>query len=156
MPAKKITWETFDHIKEERSSDWFWVVGIIAVGMIVLAIFFGNILFALLIALAVFSSFMLVSSVPRIINYEVSRKGLLIKDILYPYSTLESFWVVDEDGFERDRILFKSNKLLMPLIVVPVGDAADLEDLRDFLLEYLEEEELEEPAAQKIMSRLGS
>ena len=155
MMPKTINWRTVDHIKEERSTDWFWIVGIVAVAIAVLSIFFGNLLLALLVLLATFSSFMLAHSTPRMVDYELSRKGLIIGNTFYSYSNLESFWVVDEDGYERDRVLFKSKKLLMPLIVTPVGDAADLEDIRDFLLEYIDEEELEEPAAQKIMSSLG-
>jgi len=155
MALKKITWETFDRIDSKKSSDWFWIVGIITVGIIILSIYFGNILLAILIALAIFSSFMLANKDPEIIHFELNRKGLVIKDTLYPYSTLDSFCVIDEDGYDRDRILFKSNKILMPLIIVPIGDAIEIDAILDFLIEYLDEEELEEPAFQKIMSYLG-
>jgi hypothetical protein len=155
MPSNKITWETLDEIKEEKSSDWFWIVAIVAIAIAVLAIFFDNILFALLILLAAFASFLLANAPARLITCEISRKGIRVADILYPYSSLESFWVIDEDGYDRDRILLKSKKLLMPLVVVPLGEGVDPEEIRDYLLEYLNEEEMYEPLFQRLMSMLG-
>ena len=155
MPSKKINWETVDHIKEEKSSDWFWIVGIIAVAAAVLAIFFNNILFALLILLSAFASFMLANTPQRYITCEINRKGVQVEDILYPYSSLESFYVIDEDGYDRDRILIKSKKMLIPLIIIPLGETVDPEEIRDYLLEYMDEEEMYEPLSQRIMTMLG-
>ena len=155
MTSPKITWETVDHIKEEKSSDWFWIVGIVAVAIAVLSIFFGNLLLALLILLAASTSFMLVHSVPRIIEYELNRKGLRVGDVLYTYSGLDSFWVIDEDGYDRDRILIKSRKMFMPMMTIPLGETVHPDDARDFLLDYLEEEEMSEPLSEYIMTWLG-
>ncbi|HRY30849.1 MAG TPA: hypothetical protein P5328_00425 [Candidatus Paceibacterota bacterium] len=155
MAQKSISWRALDHIKEAKSEDWFWIVGIVAIGLVVLAIFFDNILFALLIALATFASFLLAHSAPREIDYEISRKGIRSGDIIYPFSSLEAFWVIDEDGYERDRVLVKSKKFFMPVITIPVGNGADLEEVRDCLLQYLEEEEIREPFYEHLMHRLG-
>jgi hypothetical protein len=155
MAQKTIAWRALDHIKEKKSEDWFWIVGIIAIGMVVLAIFFDNILFAMLIALATFSSFLLAHSAPREIDYEISRKGIRAGDVLYPFSSIESFWVVDEDGYERDRVLLKSKKFFMPMITIPVGNGADLEEVRECLLQYTFEEEMHEPFHEYLMHILG-
>lgn len=153
--VQKISWEAHDHIKQEKTSDWFWAVGIIAVGAIILAIYFNNLLFALLIALAVFTLFIQKHTPPQMIGFELNQRGVVVRDVLYPFTTLESFNVVDEDGFDRDRIIFKSKKVFMPLIVVPVEKAVDLETARMFLIEHLKEEDTQEPTFQKIMDRLG-
>ena len=153
--VQKISWEAHDHIKREKTSDWFWAVGIIAVGVIILAIYFNNLLFALLIALAVFTLFIQKHTPPQMIGFELNQRGVVVRDVLYPFTTLESFNVVDEDGFDRDRIIFKSKKVFMPLIVVPVEKAVDLETARMFLIEHIKEEDIQEPTFQKIMDRLG-
>ncbi len=155
MPQKSISWRAYDHIKEKKSEDWFWIVGIVAIAIAILAIFFNNILFALLIVLAAFSSFLLAHSAPRVIDYEISRKGIRSGDVIYPFSSVESFWTVDEDGYERDRILVKSKKFFMPMITIPVGDGANLEEVRECLLQYLKEEELHEPFYEYLMHILG-
>jgi hypothetical protein len=155
MAAQKITWQTVDHIKEEKSADWFWIVSIVAVSIAVLAIFFNNVLLALLILLATFTTFMLAHSAPRIVEYELSRKGVRVGDILYSYNSLDAFYVIDEDGYDRDRILFKSKRAFMPMIVVPLGEGSDPEEIRDYLLEYVDEEEMYEPISEHIMNMLG-
>ena len=98
---------------------------------------------------------MLAHSAPRIVEYEISRKGVRIADTLYTYSNLESFWIIDEDGYERDRILLKSKKVLVPLIVLPLGDAVDIEEVSEFLSQYLDEEEMAEPLSEHLMHWLG-
>jgi hypothetical protein len=153
--AKKISWEALEHIETEKSNDWFWIAGIIAIGSAVLAIYFNNLLFALLILIGTFTVFLQSNKEPGIQNYELNRKGLVIGKILYPYSTLDSYYVVDEDGWDRDRILFKSTKMLMPLIIVPIGENAVPEELSDFLIQYLDEEQLEESAIEKVAMILG-
>jgi hypothetical protein len=155
MASKKIVWETLDHIKEEKSNDWFWIVGILAVAISILAIFFNNILLALLILLAAFAAFMMAHSVPRIISYEINRRGIRSGSTLYPYSELESYCVIDEDGYDRDRILLKSKKFFMPMIIIPLGGEADPEEVREYLLEYLDEEEMEETEIQRFLESLG-
>lgn len=153
--STNISWQAHDHIKQEKSADWFWAVGIIAIGIVILSIYFGNYLFALLIAIATFTLFMQKHSAPQLINFEINQRGVVVRDTMYPYTSLDSFCVVDEDGWERDRVIFKSSKTFMPLIIVPIEKAADLGEVRIFLLDHLHEEELSEPTFQKIMDRLG-
>jgi hypothetical protein len=143
-----------EHNHGEKTPDWFWSVGIIAVAGAILAIYFSNLLFALVILLGAFTSIMASHTPPRLLKYEIGRRGVKVGDTLYPFSTLESFWVIDEEI--DDRIIIKSEKFLMPYIVVPFDSTeTGADDIRDYLLDYINEEELHEPAAQKIMERLG-
>ncbi len=153
--GKKISWTAADHIKYEKSSDWFWIAGILGIGSAGLSIYFGNLLFALIILLGIFLIFIQSSIQPKQVNFEINRKGVVVGSILYPYSTLESYWVIDEDGWDRDRLLLKSKKVLMPLIVVPLGENSDPEEISDYLLEYLNEEQMEDSPLNKISILLG-
>ena len=152
---KKITWTAADHIKVERSTDWFWILGIVTIGAAMLAIYFNNILFAFLLGIGVFTIFIQSHSEPKDQNFEINRKGVAVGETLYPFSTLESFWVIDEDGWDRDRILIKSKKTLMPMIIVPLGEDNDPDEVREYLLEYLDEEHMEESFFEKVAILLG-
>jgi len=78
----------------------------------------------------------------------------LVGETLYPYSTLESFWVIDEEI--NDRILIRSQKVFMPFLILPYESTEiNPDDIRDYLLDYIDEEELEEPLSQILMERLG-
>lgn len=151
----KISWEAHDHIEEDKTSDWYWIVSIIAAGMVVLTIFFGNFLLGVLIILSVCTLFIQTNHPPKIIHFEINKKGIRAGEILYPYQTLESFYIIDEDGFERDRILVKSRKPFMPMIVFPLSKEVNQEEASDYLLTYLNEEALSEPTIYKIIKTLG-
>lgn len=153
--SKKLEWQAFDHIREKKDSDWFWFIGIIAGAIIILAVVFNNILLGLLVLIGTAVIFMAANTPPQIINHQINRRGIQVGDILYTYATLESFYVIDEDGFERDRLILKSRKTLMPLIVIPLGSEVKPDQIREYLLEYLNEEEMYEPTIQRILSRFG-
>ncbi len=155
MNRDKIIWETLDHIKQKKSSDWFWIVGIIAISMAVISIFLNNLLLALLILLGTFAIFMSINNAPRIEVFELNKRGVRIGEELYPYKTLKSFYVIDEDGYERDRILIKSKRIFMPIIVMPLGNEVTIDEVHDFLVDHLEEEEMHEPLTYYIMDLLG-
>ena len=73
---------------------------------------------------------------------------------MYPFTTLQSFWVIDEEI--NDRIVIRSQKMLMPYLIIPFDSTkTDPDEIRDYLLEYLDEEEMQEPFLQQVMERLG-
>lgn len=150
----KISWQHHEHTHIEKSVDWFWTVGIVGFGGVVLSLFFKNFLFALIIILFVAISFTLVRRVPRLLQFEITRKGVRAGNTLYPFSLLDSFWVEDTDHY--DKIILKSKKPLSPFIIIPFDSTVtNAEGLRDYLLDYLDEEELEEPLHHILMEWFG-
>ena len=151
-----MEWEAFEHIYQEKTADWFWAVGIIVIGITVTAILLGNLLFAVLILISGFALVISAVKKPDLVRFGITERGITIEDTLYPYTTLESFWIEEpEAGIGPAKLLIKSEKLFMPHIVIPLTDEIDTEILRDLLLEVMKEEEHHEPAAQKLMEYLG-
>lgn len=154
MSSKFIEWKSLEHHHREKTPDWFWIVGTVAIATAILAIYFGNFFFGIFIILAAMTSFIQAHETPKIVTFRITRKGLQIGQSVIPYSTLESFWVIDEEI--NDRIILRSQKFLMPYIVVPFDSMkTDPDEIRNYLLEYLNEEEMDEPLSQKIMERFG-
>jgi len=152
--SKSLSWHAPEPKLFEHSQDWFWVVGIIAVGGAVLAAFFGSYTFAALIIVATGVSFLKATRPPRFIYIELSREGLRQGDLRYPWSELRSFWVIDTE--DHDRILVKSRRMSTPLLVIPYeSHEVPADTIRDFCLEYLDEEQMEEPVMAKLLERLG-
>ena len=152
---RTITWKAHEYFHQEKSNDWYWGLGIVAITGAVLAIIFGNTLFALVIILFAFVAGMHAHREPRLIDFELTTRGIVIDHTLYPYSTLESFWTVDQHLQKQDpKILIKSKKLLMPFLHLPVEEV-DEEDVRNYLLQYLKEEELHESLFEKILEYFG-
>lgn len=151
---EKIEWHAPESKLYEHGPDWFWVVGIIAFGGAVLAAWFDNILFAGLILLAAGVS-MMKARMPRSFVYcELGRSGVRVNDVRYPWTELVSFWVIDTE--DHDRLIFRPKRSLAPLLVIPFeSHDVPAETIRNYLLQYLNEEHMEEPPLVKILERLG-
>ena len=91
---------------------------------------------------------------PKLITYELNRKGVVIEKTLYPYVGLESFWIADHHEFVEPKLIIKSTKVVMPYIIIPLIDV-DPEDVHDILRTVIAEEEHHEPLAHKLMEYLG-
>ncbi|MES3006087.1 MAG: hypothetical protein V4664_04025 [Patescibacteria group bacterium] len=150
-----IIWETHEYLFQEKTTDWYWAAGIISVSLAVLSIFFGNVLLALLILIGGFALCVFGARRPNHLRFEINHTGLLIDRTLYPYKTLDSFWVENNIHLDlHSKVIFKSKRIVTPLIVIPLEEV-DPEMLRDFLLDHLPEEEHSEPLAQKLLELLG-
>lgn len=152
MADTEISWHAPDFIKYERSTDWYWAVGVITIALAVAGFVFGNVLFGILVIVASFALVLQSSRDPEIHEFVISRKGVKANKILYPYSSLKSFWV--ENNPHEQKILLQSEKVWMPYIVIPIEEV-DPEAVRNFLIQFLPEEEHQEPLAQKLMEYLG-
>lgn len=148
-----VTWEAPEHHHFEKTSDWFWVLWIIAICAALAVFFFGNFLFAVLIVVAAGTMTLVANKPPKIIPFMVGTRGVRVGDSLYPYSTLESYFI-DEDNPLGSQLLIKSRKLYMPLIIMPIPEEY-IHDIEDLLVARLPEEELEEPLGHKILEALG-
>jgi hypothetical protein len=153
--GKTISWQAHEYFHQEKSNDWYWGLGIIAITAAVLAIVFGNTLFGLVIVLFAFIAGMQAHREPKLINFELTNRGIVINHVLYPYSTLDSFWIAEQHLNKPDpKVLVKSKRPMMSFLHLPVENV-NIEDVRDFLLIYLKEEELEEPLLEKVLEYFG-
>lgn len=151
--GKIITWQTFEYQHRVRSSDWFWVTGIVAVSLAITSILFKNFLFGILIIIATFALMLQAARKPRLIQFAINQTGIVAGNVYHPFSSLESFWI-DVANPTDTRLLLKSKNLTAMLIVIPLGET-ESQLVKDFLSQYITEEELHEPLSQKIMEALG-
>lgn len=147
-----LEWTAPQYHHTHKTKDWYWAVGIISLTIALLAVIFNNVIFALFIIFGAFALCVHAAKPPKIINYEITNKGVIIDKILYPFTTLESFDIETES--DTSKIIVKSKKFLMPYITLPLHED-DAELARTVLSAYLKEEELKEPFSQKIMEQLG-
>ncbi|MDO8620334.1 MAG: hypothetical protein Q7R64_03240 [bacterium] len=150
MSASKITWQAYNRPPEKHSPDWYWAVSIIALSIMITAVLLHNILFAVLVVISTISLFLRTLQEPRLITYELTNRGLWTNKTFEPWSTFEVFFVTD---LPPSQLLMKSKSLTAPLSVIPLHNV-DPDTVRDFLRDYLEERELQEPLAKRVMEYL--
>jgi hypothetical protein len=150
---KSITWEAPEHNHMEKSGDWFFAFTVIFVAMVLSAILLGNVLFALLLAIAGLTLAISASRRPEIVPYAVTLRGVRIHDDLFPYTILEAYYIDEEDP-KGPQLLLRSNRFFMPLLVFPLPED-HIDDIEDILRERLPEEHLEESVFVKVLELFG-
>ncbi len=151
-PDKTIAWSTQEYEYKEKKTDWYIALVIIAISISLASFLLGNILFAILIIIGTFTLAMYSIREPGTIDVELNKRGIIVNDIIYPYNTLESFWVEEYD--REPKIIIQSEKALMPYIIIPLGNI-DPDKVREFLFEYIEEKEHHESLLHKLVESLG-
>lgn len=143
-----------EYYHRHKTADWYWAVGIVSLSAIVTSIILGNFLLAVLLLIATLLLSVYASRPPHELDIEISDRGITIGKYRFSYSNMESFWI---EHHEYPRLLIKTNRTLLPHVVIPVGDLSEEEknEIREFLKTKLPEEEQTEPLLEQIMEYLG-
>ena len=159
-----IRWVVLTHEHRERSADWYWAFGIATVVGIGLSIYFSNILLALILALGAISIGILLARGPREHEVHVHGRGVSVDGTLYPYPALQSYWVAVEElldeeinaGWEpRAELRLTTTGYLHPYLSLPLEDADHAQEVRDYLANFVVEEEQQPRLSEHIAALLG-
>lgn len=148
----RISWETVEYLHTDKTSDWYWIVGIITVSIAVIAVILNNVIFGILIVVASFTLSLFASRKPDIVSVNIDNLGITFGRSHYSYTDLDAFWVETRDSLPR--ILLKSKKTFMPYIVILIEDESPNE-IKHILSQHLKEEEHTEPLMEKILMYFG-
>lgn len=155
---EKLVWSALEYEEKERSSDWFWALGVIVATSSIAAIIFENYFFAALLVLAgILLGFFAIKK-PDTITYKLDRKGLTIRNRLYLYQNIKSFWVqldTHPETIVKPILFIHSERAFMPILSIPI-DETMAEDIHSIMLaQDIAEVEMKEHPSEKIMEFLG-
>ncbi len=150
---KKLEWIALEYEEKERGNDWFWALGVIVVAGSVASFIYGNYFFGLLLIIGGILLGVFAVKKPDLVFYELNEKGLKIKNRLYPYENIKSFWVQKEG--EKPMLFIRSERLFMPIISMPIKQNLAGEIKGFMLSNNVLEEEMKEHVSEKIMDSLG-
>lgn len=148
-----ISWTVITHVHREHSVDWYWSVGIIAVVAAGVSIWLGNLLFALIILVGVGSLGALFMRGPREHAVRVDNRGVSIDGTLYPYRSIQSFWV--ERNPEYPRLYLTTHAVVSPHIMLPLDNGAQAEQVRSYLKRLVNEVEQEPHFGEHLANMFG-
>jgi hypothetical protein len=149
MEPRGIVWEAYEHHHHDRGSEWFWILGILTVASTIAAVLLGNALLGMILALGGALAGIGALREPKIISYGVTARGIRIDDKLFPYTTLDCF-CIDEESHLGPQLLIRSEKLFMPLIIIPLPEDMQ-EEIEQIIAQRIPEEHLEEPFIYKVL-----
>jgi len=151
--TEKIEWSAPEYVFYEKSSDWFWILGVITLAVFISAIFLKALLFAILVLLAGFSLALFAARRPEMINFSAGPRGVQVGDRIYDYENLKSFWIEYNPPVRKELIL-ESKKTFMPHIAILLEDV-EPDKLRNLLIRFLPEKKIEESLISTIARVLG-
>lgn len=148
-----LRWSAYEHEHVERSTDWYWALGIAAVSVAITSILFQSFLFALLILLAAGTYALMAQTPPQMAQFEISEKGIRINDELHRYQEVIAFWVED-DHHGKAQLLIDTTKWFSPNLVIPI-EHIDPSVIRAFLKERVKERYMKESPAHRALEFFG-
>ena len=149
----KLEWTALEFKKYKKGKRWFALPVLIASAVIITAILLKNFLLVLATILAVFVVYIYAFKKPRKLKFIISGNGVQIDQIIYKFEDLKSFWIFYELP-EIKEISFRSKKMFMPYIKVPLGDQNPAE-VRKLLLKFLPEKRHQASIVDKWARRSG-
>lgn len=151
----QFIWETPEFDFKEKSKQWYWIVGVAGIAIIILAIILKNYLFAFFALVGIVLMFLLSNREPMTVGVEVSEQGIKIHDEMFPYERLHAFWI----RYNRNQepiLLLLSEKRITPLLSVRINDRQiQPAELRAFLSEFIPEQEMQESVTNRVIDRIG-
>jgi hypothetical protein len=152
-----LSWSAPEYEERERSTDWFWALGVIVIASAVASIIFGNYFFAMLLIIAGILLGYFAIKKPDTVYYEINNKGFKMRTRLYPYEDLKSFWVQTEDPRTKEKkplLFLKSARMFLPILSIPIDEEIS-EKIKEALKEKLLEEEMHDHMSDRVIEYLG-
>ena len=93
-----LEWQATEYFVRKKGARWFVVFGLAAVALLALAIWQQAWTFVALIVVAAVALVVYTRSTPEQITYAITQDGIRAGSKDYPYDTLRSFGVIEDDG----------------------------------------------------------
>ncbi len=142
MEKPLISWETPEYPAYQKSTDWYWWVGLVAVVLLGFAVWQRSFLFGVFILIAWFTTMLYAVRPPKTIRVAVTESGIAVEDTLYPWNNIKSFWIFYRPPLIRDLSL-ESKKTVMPYIKIPLGET-DPQQIKKIISAFIPEVEQKE------------
>ncbi len=149
----RISWQIEEYSHRDKTPDWYWALGVIAVTIAIIAVIYHDALFAVLIIIGSIMMGYYAAKEPDIVEISISEDGITAKDFFYPFEKIKGFTV--EEHALGNTLLFESNRSIAPIVSIPIPEGLDTEGLYELLKTKLVEKPITEPAAHKIMEHIG-
>lgn len=138
----EIVWETPEYIYHPKSPDWYWAVGIVSLALVLVAIFTGNLLFAIFAVVAGFTVALWGARKPKIIAIRLDGNAIAVEGRRYPYQDIVSFWIHYNPPWVKE-ISFVTKSAFLPYLRVPIGNENPAQ-IRAFFIRFIPEKIQEE------------
>ncbi|MES2668446.1 MAG: hypothetical protein V4644_02030 [Patescibacteria group bacterium] len=147
-------WNAEGYVFDEKSSDWYWALGIIAIAGAIASVLFGNVILALLILAMAGCLALTTLKRPRMHRFRITDEGVMIDENLYEYESIVSFSVLEYiDPSLPPALSLRTHKLLAPHLLIPIIGPDPLE-VYEFFFDHVEEGKHEDSLIDRVIELL--
>jgi len=147
----RMHWQAPEFEIYERDRKWYFYVSLILVLIVTYAVFTNSLMMAVTFILIGVLGYIYLQKEPRILNFLITKEGVIAGRELYSFENLKSFWVFYEEDDLRV-ISLHTLSYLAPYIHIPIHDQ-DPAEIRKILMDYIPEEE-HKPGVVDTLDRL--
>lgn len=147
-----LAWEAVEHAYYEKTSDWFWIVGVVGGTITILGLIFSNVIIALLAAIATATIIIHAREFPAIVKVELLGNGVRVGNRIYPYPAIANFSLNEEH--DPPVLILDVKAFLEPSLRIFIEDHS-VEEVRDFLLDHLDEKYFQHSLLDSLIHYLG-
>jgi hypothetical protein len=152
--TKKYEWDAIEFAHREKSTDWYWGLGIAIVTGCILSIIAHNYLLALLLVVGGALLGFYANDRPHPVHVELSQRGIKMGKDLYTYETLKSFWMY-QDQQNQNKLIIVTGRPVMPQRIVTLPAEISPMELRNYLLKGLTEKETKPSIIDTLADAIG-
>lgn len=152
IPLDTIEWSASEYNHKERSNDWFWGLGLIAILACILAIWIHNYLFAIFILISGASLMLFNIRHPQEIKFSITTGGLTLGKDKYEWKSIQGFNIKKNNG--NSKLIIKTNKYFLPIYTIVIPD--DLtSQIREELTKVTPNIEIDESPSMVFAEKIG-
>lgn len=148
-----VSWETWEYPKHDRSPLWYLIAGVIAVLLILFALFTGSFPFAVIILMTGIIIFLSHLREPERIMVHITSNGVIIGHHFYAYKEIRDFSIVYD--LPQAKLLYLDFfGRLHPLMSIPLEEV-NPNEVREALMPYaVENLQRDEETLTDVLARI--
>ena len=147
-------WHGKEYASEDKTADWYWAVGIIAVALMIACVLFSNLLLALVVLAAAVAVCLQAAKHPRIHRFTITERGVGVDNRFYEFDNMLHFSVLEYlDETLPPALSIKTKHLLAPHLLIPIVGYEPL-DVYDYIAVHLPEGKHDESAMDRLIEMM--
>jgi hypothetical protein len=141
LPETLFSWQAPEFEAFEREKRWYLWVALILLAIIGYATYTNSPVMAITFILIGVVGYIYLNKEPRILNFQITTKGIIAGKDLYDFESIDSFWIF-ENSTQLDILSLHIKNRLTPFIHIPLYEK-NSSQIRSLLLKYIREEKQE-------------
>jgi len=152
MPRPALfEWRAPEYHIREKSTDWYWALGILSFAIAVASILFGNILLAIVVICGAWSIGLVAKRKPKEHFFALTEEGIMVDTDVWSYDSVISFSMIEYlDETLPPFLSVKTRSIIVPHLSIPL-EGVDVDAVYAFLSAHLEEDEHKLTVAEYII-----